>query len=82
MEIPELNEIKIKVLKRDAAFTYFILESNEGVCFYSTLDDDFSLSPYRLIQVHYTPEFSPMVQHILKTLAQHFPLSIEQATML
>ena len=30
-------DLIIRVFKKDSAFVYFILESHEGLCFYSTL---------------------------------------------
>ena len=39
----------LRVPKDEAAFTYFQLESNEGLCFYSTLDQSLK-EPYRDIE--------------------------------
>ncbi len=35
--------IRISVRKEDAAFVYFILEAHEGVCSYSTMNDNDAL---------------------------------------
>ena len=34
---PDMFYLIIRVFKTDSAFVYFILESHEGLCFYSTL---------------------------------------------
>ena len=35
----QLFYLVIRVPKKESAFTYFTLESNEGLCFYSTLEE-------------------------------------------
>ena len=40
----------IRLPKDEAAFLYFQLESNEGLCFYSTLDQSLK-EPYRDIEI-------------------------------
>ena len=42
----------IAVPKEQAHFLYFILESNEGLCFYSTIEEDFSAGS-RKIEVNF-----------------------------
>lgn len=54
----------LKTSKADSAFLYFVLESNEGLCFYSTLDESLG-HQYRLIKINYTPEFETQVTNLI-----------------
>jgi hypothetical protein len=46
----ELYYTRIRVSKDDAYFVYFTFESNEGLCFYSTVDESLK-GAYRDIDV-------------------------------
>lgn len=46
----ELYYCRLRVPKDDAYFIYFIFESNEGLCYYSTVDDSLK-GQYRDIDV-------------------------------
>lgn len=46
----ELYYTRLRVAKDDAFFIYFTFESNEGLCFYSTVDDSLK-GAYRDIDV-------------------------------
>ena len=54
----------LKTSKKDSAFLYFVLESNEGLCFYSTLDESVG-EDYRLIQVNYTQDFQDQIEKLI-----------------
>jgi hypothetical protein len=76
--ITENNQVLhliVRVPKEEAAFTYFQLESNEGLCFYSTLEDSMKES-YRDITVTAHIGFQEEVMHIIKKLKELFPLEI------
>ena len=49
----KIYTIVIRVNKKDSSFVYFTLESNEGLCFYSTLKHE-KESPYREIEINLT----------------------------
>jgi len=59
----ELYYTRLRVPKDEAYFVYFTFESNEGLCYYSTVDDSLKGS-YRDIDVKCPIEF----QNELKTL--------------
>ena len=61
----------IRVPKDQAAFVYFILESHEGLCFYSTLDHEKG-QLYRDIDIKGSTDFQADVDHILETLSKSF----------
>lgn len=74
-ESQTLNNIILRVSKADSSFVYFTFESNEGICFYSTLESSLR-KEYRDMTVYYTPEFSADVERILDILSQKFPIEI------
>jgi len=65
----------IRVPKEEAAFTYFQFESNEGLCFYSTLEDSMKES-YRDITVKAHIGLKDEVMHVIDTLQSKFQLEI------
>ena len=65
----------IRVHKKDSAFTYFILESNEGLCFYSTLQSSLN-APYRDIEMIGSSDFLEEINHLLKQLHEKYPIEI------
>ena len=74
-ETQTLNNIILRVSKADSSFVYFTFESNEGICFYSTLESSLK-KDYRDMIVYFTPEFSEDVERILDILSQKFPVQI------
>ena len=70
-----LNQIILRVSKADSSFVYFILESNEGICFYSTLESSLK-ETYRDMSVRFTPEFKTDVERILNLLSKKFDIQI------
>jgi len=71
----KLQHYIIKVPKDQAAFTYFQLESNEGLCFYSTLDTSLSQT-YREIELFSPLSLEKEVSHFLEYLKNEVPLEI------
>lgn len=69
-----INKI-IRVSKKDSSFVYFTLESNEGLCFYSTLESSMN-TDYRDLTVNFTPEFKEDVERIFSILSDRFPIEI------
>ncbi len=74
-ETKKLHAITVRVSKNDSAFLYFTFESNEGLAFYSTLEES-SGESYRDIYLRCTPEYHEEVVRQLKALANKFPLEI------
>jgi hypothetical protein len=68
-----LFNIVIRVSKEDSSFVYFTFESNEGLCFYSTLKSSLQ-KEYRDVSIFCTPDFIEDVERILTILSQKFPL--------
>ena len=58
---------EITVRKDEASFVYFIFDANDGLCFYSTLDDNKHL-PTRTLGVWHHPslskEYDLMMDHL------------------
>lgn len=69
----EIIEKVIRVDKANASFVYFILESNEGLSFYSTKESSKN-SSYRDISINYSKDFSEQMEAIIDLLAQKFNL--------
>ena len=66
-------KIVIRVPKAHSAFTYFQLEANEGLSFYSTLDESLGKS-YRDIQIQGSMDFYSEVKRLLSFLEKDFPI--------
>ena len=65
----------LKTSKKDSAFLYFVLESNEGLCFYSTLDESLGQS-YRLIKINYTPDFQEQIHNLISHCQKSIDIEI------
>lgn len=65
----------IRVPKADAAFTYFQLEANEGLCFYSTLEESLKES-YRDITIKAHVGLESEMRHVLETLKSKVPFEV------
>ena len=63
----------IRVPKAEASFLYFNLESHEGLCFYSTLDDSIH-EGYRDIDLKGPIEWQGELDHLLAVLSKDFPI--------
>jgi hypothetical protein len=55
--------------KEDSAFVYFIFESHEGICSYSTLPFEKS-DPHRDMLLRIPPDFVTEVQEVLNQLGE------------
>ena len=67
-------EFTIRVPKNQSAFTYFQLEANEGLCFYSTLEESLG-QLYIDIHICGPQEFKFEVERLLNYLAKDFPIT-------
>jgi len=63
----------IRVPKAQAAFVYFILESHEGLCFYSTLEGSIGTN-YRDIEINYTIKLEKELSYVLGQLSKNIPI--------
>ena len=66
-------KIIIRIPKAHSAFTYFQLEANENLCFYSTLDESLG-QPYRDLLIQGSLEFYLETKRLLDLLSQKFSL--------
>lgn len=57
----------LRVKKEDSAFVYFILEAQEGITSYSTLDY-LPQDPNRDLELTYSPDFENEVVSLIKEL--------------
>lgn len=73
----ELYYMRIRVSKDDAFFVYFTFESNEGLCFYSTVDDSLKGS-YRDIDVKCPIEARENLKALLARLQSEMRLDVLQ----
>jgi len=67
--------LEIRVDKENSAFVYFILESNENICFYSKQDSSLK-TPYRDILIQGSHPFYSATKKILEGLAKKFTITI------
>ena len=58
---------RIRMKKEDSAFVYFVFESHEGICSYSTLPFE-KADPHRDMVLRITPDFETEVQEVLNQL--------------
>ena len=73
--IQKLIHYRIRVPKKQSAFTYFILEANEGLCFHSTVDYTPGVT-HRDIDIKSSIDFTDEIAHILNELKKQFPIEI------
>ena len=71
----QLVRLIIRVAKENSAFLYFTLESNEGLCFYSTIESSLS-GQYRDLELVATLEFEEALLHLIENLTLSFPVEI------
>ncbi|MGB0453868.1 MAG: hypothetical protein ACPGJV_09150 [Bacteriovoracaceae bacterium] len=67
--------LKIRVPKKHSAFTYFQLEANEGLCFYSTLEESLG-KEYRDIEIKGPNNFWSESLSLLEFLNQEYPIEL------
>jgi hypothetical protein len=63
----------IRIPKAHSAFTYFQLEANENLCFYSTLEESMG-QPYRDLKIQGSVEFYDETKRLLDVLAKDFSM--------
>lgn len=71
----ELYQYIVRIPKDEAYFVYFILESNEGLCFFSTLDESLK-GQYRDLDIKCSVEFQPDLLNLLHRLQSELRLDI------
>ncbi len=71
----ELFYTRLRVPKDEAYFVYFTFESNEGLCFYSTVDDSLKGS-YRDIDVKCPIEFADDLKKLIARLQTEIRLDV------
>lgn len=69
----ELFHIIIRVPKEHSAFTYFQLEANEGLAFYSTLDH-LNGQTYRDIDLKGPKELEAELRRLIDSLSSSFSI--------
>lgn len=65
----------LRMPKDDAYFVYFTFESNEGMCFYSTVDESLK-GQYRDIEVRCPIEWKSDLLNLIERLKQEIRLDI------
>ena len=68
-----IYKIVIRVPKRESAFTYFTLEANEGIGFYSTLPFEKG-DMFRDIEITCSISLKSELEHIVEVLGKAFPI--------
>jgi len=71
----QLLRLVVRVSKEDSAFLYFTMEANEGLCFYSTLEESQGL-PHRDVEIYLSTSLQNEVEKMLEHLASEIPLNI------
>ena len=71
----KLLKMIIRLDKKDASFVYFTLESNEGLCFYSTLSESLK-QPYRDIEINLTESLRNEFLTVFNYLCQKVEITI------
>jgi hypothetical protein len=71
----ELYYTRVRVPKDDAYFVYFTFEANEGLCFYSTVDESLR-GQYRDIDVKCAVEWRETLISLLERLKTEMRLDV------
>jgi hypothetical protein len=74
-ETKQLHYCVLRMPKDDAYFVYFTLESNEGLCFYSTLDESLK-GQYRDMVVQCPVELSGHLKDLIRRLQLELRLDV------
>lgn len=77
----ELYYTRLRVPKDDAYFVYFTFEANEGLCFYSTVDDSLR-GQYRDIDVKCPVELRETVVSLIERLATEMRLDVLESKII
>ncbi len=71
----QLYYTRLRVPKDDAYFIYFTFESNEGLCFYSTVDESLK-GTYRDLDVKCSIEMREDLKALITRLQSEFRLDV------
>lgn len=71
----ELYYTRLRVPKDEAYFVYFTFESNEGLCYYSTVDESLK-GQYRDIDVKCAIEMNESLKALIKRLQTEIRLDV------
>ena len=71
----QLYYARLRVPKDDAYFIYFTFESNEGLCFYSTVDESLK-GTYRDLDVKCSIEMKEDLKNLITRLQSEFRLDV------
>lgn len=71
----ELYYCLLRVPKDESFFIYFTFESNEGLCYYSTLDESLK-GQYRDIEVKTAIELKPLLKSLIQRLQTEIRLDV------
>lgn len=77
----ELYYTRIRVPKDDAYFVYFTFEANEGLCFYSTVDESMR-GQYRDIDVKCPVELKETLVSLIERLALEMRLDVLESKII
>ncbi len=69
----ELTQYTIRVTKKDSSMLYFILEANENIAFYSTLEGN-KADGYRDIQINCHISLKQQLDNILEHFSKKYPI--------
>lgn len=72
--LDQLYHLIIRVPKEESSFVYFILEANEGLAFYSTLDHQEG-DAHRDIDISTSISFKDDLQYLIKKLSNDFSIT-------
>lgn len=73
--LSELYHLIIRVSKEESSFVYFILEANEGLAFYSTLDHTEG-DAHRDVDISTSISFRQDLDYLINKLQQSFSIQI------
>ena len=71
----QLFRYVLRMNKEDSAFFYFQLEANDGLCFYSTLENP-PHAQFRDLELRGDVKLKPEIDHLIKTCALKFRIDI------
>lgn len=77
----ELYYTRVRVPKDDAYFVYFTFEANEGLCFYSTVDESMR-GQYRDIDVKCAVELRETLVSLIERLALEMRLDVLESKII
>ena len=75
MSKDQLIHTVIRVPKEESAFVYFTLEANEGLSFYSTLENTLGQG-YRDIAIKTHESLEVELDHLINELGKEMPIEI------